>query len=87
MGVQFKSVAPPFSCLDNFRFKIGFFRATLSMPMLVLDGFFDLTALEMCDSCWHYGVSSYVWFMRQLVQRPDDVKELRASVVLLNMLE
>ncbi|XP_062114646.1 UPF0481 protein At3g47200-like [Humulus lupulus] len=65
----------------------------LQLPRLVVDHFtghkfMNLIAYEMCPDNLRtdYGVTSYVCFMRSLIDHPNDVKELRSKKILVSLL-
>ncbi|KAL2335194.1 hypothetical protein Fmac_016407 [Flemingia macrophylla] len=66
--------------------------AELKLPQITVDDtiaptFLNLIAYEMCpDFKNNFEICSFVAFMDSLIDHPDDVKELRSSGVLLNVL-
>jgi hypothetical protein len=69
------------------------FPGYLYLPPIVVDEstgpiFMNLTAYEMCpDFDNDFGVTSYVYFLRSLINHPDDVKELTKAHILDNFLD
>ncbi|XP_010938732.1 UPF0481 protein At3g47200-like [Elaeis guineensis] len=65
---------------------------TLSLPKIVIDDlarsrFLNMIALEMyLGSAGDYGITSFVWFLDCLIDRAEDVRELREEGILLNAL-
>jgi len=78
--------------LSDISFVGSYIRGQLLLPMIIvndwiLSRFLNLIAFEMSPhSNSDYRISSYVWFMDQLIQHKEDVKELRANGILLNEL-
>ncbi|KAF8398279.1 hypothetical protein HHK36_017206 [Tetracentron sinense] len=78
-------------CLRDVEFKSGIY-GTLSLPPITIDDstkskLLNLIALETCpDAPDDSAVTSYVWFMDGLIDRAEDVKELRSKCILLNFL-
>ncbi|KAK2651939.1 hypothetical protein Ddye_011795 [Dipteronia dyeriana] len=72
------------SCVTD----ITFIGGTLKLPPISLDEstastFFNILAYEMChDFHNEYQVSSYVYFMNKLIDRTEDVEELREKNIL-----
>ncbi|AES79247.2 hypothetical protein MtrunA17_Chr7g0238241 [Medicago truncatula] len=73
-------------------FSAGWFAAKLTLPEIVVDDtsaatFLNLIAYEMCPDFENdYGICSFAAFMDSLIDRPEDVKELRSKGILLNSL-
>ncbi|KAG1371138.1 UPF0481 protein [Cocos nucifera] len=66
--------------------------ATLWLPKIVVDSltrsvFLNMIALEMCPGCADgYGITSFAWLLDCLIDRAEDVRELREEGILLNAL-
>ncbi|XVF40942.1 hypothetical protein PTKIN_Ptkin01aG0241300 [Pterospermum kingtungense] len=77
--------------LRNIHFDCNFF-GRLRMPRLLVDDatasrFINLIALEMCPDFENdFGVTSYLCFLDTLIDKAEDVKELRATGMLHNYL-
>ncbi|KAJ0080358.1 hypothetical protein Patl1_23464 [Pistacia atlantica] len=75
-------------CLKNVTFNLG----ALRLPSIQVDDstasmFLNLIAYEMCpDFVNDFGVSSYVAFLDILIDKAQDVKELRDKQILHNLL-
>jgi len=73
-------------------FSVGWFAAKLTLPEIVVDDtsaatFLNLIAYEMCPDFENdYEICSFAAFMDSLIDRPEDVKELRSKGILLNSL-
>ncbi|KAM6568177.1 hypothetical protein CsatB_016162 [Cannabis sativa] len=81
------------SSLKDIRFSSGLFTADLELPPITVDDsmapkFLNLIAYEMCpdNTKTKYEVSSYISFLDSLIDYPNDVKELRSSHILHNLL-
>ncbi|KAL6324189.1 hypothetical protein AAG906_006461 [Vitis piasezkii] len=80
------------SFLTDISFKSYFFYGYLKLPPITLDDstkpkFWNMVAYEMCpDAPDDYAVTSYVCFLKDLIDHADDVKELRSKHILHNFL-
>ncbi|XP_062117950.1 UPF0481 protein At3g47200-like [Humulus lupulus] len=81
------------SSLKDIKFSSRLFSAELELPPITVDDsmapkFLNLIAFEMCpdNTKTEYEVSSYISFLDSLIDYPNDVKELRSSHVLHNLL-
>ncbi|XP_052176586.1 UPF0481 protein At3g47200-like [Diospyros lotus] len=93
---ELKSVGINFKCsysrrFSDITFKSGsFLSGYLRLPPITIDDgtkslLLNLVAWEACpDTPDDFGVSSYVYFMDTLIDRAEDVKELRYNGVILN---
>ncbi|XP_052176168.1 uncharacterized protein LOC127790628 [Diospyros lotus] len=93
---ELKSVGINFKCsysrrFSDITFKSGcFLSGCLRLPPITIDDgtkslLLNLVAWEACpDTPDDFGVSSYVYFMDTLIDRAEDVKELRYNGVILN---
>ncbi|KAH7667159.1 Four-helical cytokine-like core domain-containing protein [Dioscorea alata] len=89
IGIEFKKSESP--CLRDIRFSEGYMiHSYLSLPRITIDDsfesrFMNMIAMEMClDSKLDHGIQSYIWLLDCLVDRADDVKELRSAGILFN---
>ncbi|KAH0721768.1 hypothetical protein KY290_006246 [Solanum tuberosum] len=89
-GIQFKP-----SCthsLKDIKFKSRYFYGQLVLPTWYVSiytkaFFLNMIAYEMCpNTVTDRAVTSYVYFMKSLIESPRDVKELREKQILFNML-
>ncbi|MED6184396.1 hypothetical protein PIB30_047085 [Stylosanthes scabra] len=85
-GIQLRKYQASNSIFPNFT------NGVLELPELVVDGstiyiFLNLVAYEMCPD-FHNGfeVSSFLVFMSSLIDKPEDVKELRKAGIIINEL-
>ncbi|XP_010938731.1 UPF0481 protein At3g47200-like [Elaeis guineensis] len=90
VGIRFRqSKKDHLSAID---FKPCAVWGTLSLPKIVVDDltrsrFLNMIALEMyLGSAGDYGITSFVWFLDCLIDRAEDVRELREEGILLNAL-
>ncbi|CAA3007678.1 Hypothetical predicted protein [Olea europaea subsp. europaea] len=78
--------------LTDVEFKSRLFFGTLTLPQIVIDDLtkpllFNLVAYEMCPhGPSDLGITSYFCLMDYLIDRADDVKELRKRKILVNFL-
>ncbi|CAN4109156.1 unnamed protein product [Withania somnifera] len=89
-GIYFKP-----SCthsLKDIKFKSRYFYGQLVLPTWYVSiytkaFFFNMIAYEMCpNTVTDRAVTSYVYFMKSLIESPRDVKELSENQILFNML-
>ncbi|XP_059298144.1 UPF0481 protein At3g47200-like [Lycium ferocissimum] len=89
-GIYFKP-----SCthsLKDIKFKSRYFYGQLVLPTWYVSiytkaFFLNMIAYEMCpNTVTDRAVTSYVYFMKSLIESPRDVKELREKQILFNML-
>ncbi|KAF8398278.1 hypothetical protein HHK36_017205 [Tetracentron sinense] len=79
-------------CLDAVEFKKSCIYGKLYLPPITIDDstkplFLNLIAYERCpDAPDDDAISSYICFMDALIDRAEDVKELRSKGILLNFL-
>ncbi|XP_057801971.1 UPF0481 protein At3g47200-like [Salvia miltiorrhiza] len=89
-GIHFKP--SPTQSLMDVNFKSNFFYATLQLPEWGVSTktkvtFMNLVAYELSPNSPANGeVASYITFMKSLMERPEDVKELRERRIFINML-
>ncbi|XP_057983702.1 putative UPF0481 protein At3g02645 [Malania oleifera] len=89
-GIHFKPSNT--RCLKNIKFKSNCVYGQLMLPPKVIGPqtkqvFLNLIAYEMGPNTPNdMGVASYIYFMNSLINRPDDVAELRSQGILLNFL-
>ncbi|KAI9161409.1 hypothetical protein LWI28_017086 [Acer negundo] len=86
-GIQLKSGTSEGSLRDNISFASG----TLTLPCLLVNDstapkLLNLIAFEICPDFQNDSqvITSYIFFLHSLIDRPDDVKELRKAHVLIN---
>ncbi|XP_008800266.1 UPF0481 protein At3g47200-like [Phoenix dactylifera] len=78
--------------LSDIKFHPGIVCGTLSLPKIVIDDltrsqYLNMIALEMCSgSAGDYGITSFAWFLDCLIDRAEDVRELREKEILINAL-
>ncbi|XP_077211061.1 UPF0481 protein At3g47200-like isoform X2 [Tasmannia lanceolata] len=78
--------------LSDVRFKSHYFWGELFLPPIVVDDstkhkLLNTIAYELCpDGPCDYGVSSYLCLLDSLIDREEDVKELRSEGIVLNAL-
>ncbi|KAJ9681931.1 hypothetical protein PVL29_018022 [Vitis rotundifolia] len=78
--------------LTDISFNSYFFYGYLNLPPLIIDDltkakFLNIVAYEMCpDAPDDYVVTSYIYFLYELIDHADDVKELRSKHILYNCL-
>ncbi|KAH7557182.1 hypothetical protein JRO89_XS11G0068400 [Xanthoceras sorbifolium] len=90
-GIQLKTGTE--GPLRDISFASHWFTGTLTLPSLVVDDstvpkLLNLIAFEMCpDFDNDSQVTSYIFFLHTLIDRPDDVKELQKAHILHNALE
>ncbi|XP_077212360.1 UPF0481 protein At3g47200-like [Tasmannia lanceolata] len=78
--------------LSDVKFKSHYFFGELFLPPIVVDDstkhkFLNTIAYELCpDGPRNYGISSYICLMDSLIDREEDVKELRSEGIVLNSL-
>lgn len=90
VGIEFKKSEK--SCLRDVTFNEGYIHSYLSLPLITIDDsfqsrFLNMIAMEICpDSKLEHAIQSYIWFMDCLIDRADDVKELRSANILVNYL-
>ncbi|KAH6778159.1 hypothetical protein C2S51_009471 [Perilla frutescens var. frutescens] len=88
-GIHFR---PSSYCLTDIKFCSHSFYGKLRLPILSLDKktnviFSNIIALEMCpDSGTDFAVISYVKFMKSLIEKAEDVKELREKSIIMSCL-
>ncbi|KAH6768367.1 hypothetical protein C2S51_013703 [Perilla frutescens var. frutescens] len=88
-GIHFR---PSSYCLTDIKFCSHSFYGKLRLPILSLDNktnviFSNIIALEMCpDSGTDFAVISYVKFMKSLIEKAEDVKELREKSIIMSCL-
>jgi len=64
----------------------------LTLPQIIIEDntkslLLNLVAFETCaDTSSNFGVSSYLYFMDTLIDRAEDVKELRSKGIIINLL-
>ncbi|PON32263.1 hypothetical protein PanWU01x14_362880 [Parasponia andersonii] len=90
-GIHLKPTRRHF--LTDMDFHSQVFTASLALPPLLVDDstgpkLMNLIAYEMCpdNRRTNYEVTSYICFMNSLIDDADDVKELRLSNILYNLL-
>ena len=87
-GIHFQPSGTSF--LTDISFESHFFYGYLKLPVLFIDDstkpmFLNLVAYEMCpDAPDDYAVTSFLCFLNDLIDHPDDVKELRSKKILYN---
>ncbi|KAH7667164.1 hypothetical protein IHE45_12G041800 [Dioscorea alata] len=90
IGIEFKKSEK--SCVRDVTFNAGHIHSCLSLPLITIDDLFqsrfmNMIAMEICpDSKLEHAIQSYIWFMDCLIDRADDVKELRSAKILENYL-
>ncbi|XP_077252604.1 putative UPF0481 protein At3g02645 [Tasmannia lanceolata] len=78
--------------LSDVKFKSHYFCGELFLPPIVVDDstkpkLLNSIAYELCPDGPHdYGISSYICLMDSLIDREEDVKELRSEGIVLNSL-
>ncbi|KAH6768366.1 hypothetical protein C2S51_013702 [Perilla frutescens var. frutescens] len=86
-GIHFR---PTSSCLKDIQFTSHSFYGKLRLPILSIDSntnviFSNIIAFEMSPgSNTDFAVISYVKFMKSLIEKPEDVKELREKGIILS---
>ncbi|XP_057802044.1 UPF0481 protein At3g47200-like [Salvia miltiorrhiza] len=89
-GIHFKP--SPTQSLMDVNFKSNFFYGSLQLPEWGVSTktkvtFMNLIAYELSPNSRANGeVASYITFMKSLMERPEDVKELREKRIFINML-
>ncbi|XP_057802045.1 UPF0481 protein At3g47200-like [Salvia miltiorrhiza] len=89
-GIHFKP--SPTQSLMDVNFKSNFFYATLQLPVWVVSTddkviLMNLIAYELSPNSRANGeVASYISFMKALMERPEDVKELREKRIFISTL-
>ncbi|KAG1371139.1 UPF0481 protein [Cocos nucifera] len=90
VGIRFRRSNSQY--LSDIQFRPCAVWGTLSLPKIVIDDltrsrFLNMIALEMCMGKEDdYGITSFVWFLDCLIDRAEDVRELREQGILLNAL-